>query len=49
MTFMSIWVFTGITLIIEGIFDAVALFFAAEKSVNDPAAGKKEAETEKTD
>ena len=49
MTFMSIWVFTGITLIIEGIFDAVASFFAAEKSVNDPAAGKKEAETEKTD
>ena len=32
MTFMSIWVFTGITLIIEGVFDAVALFLQQKKS-----------------
>ena len=32
MTFMSIWVFTGITLIIEGIFDAVELFLQQKKA-----------------
>ena len=32
MTFMSIWVFTGITLIIEGVFDAVSLFLQQKKT-----------------
>lgn len=32
MTFMSIWVFTGITLIIEGVFDAVSLFLQQNKT-----------------
>ena len=32
MTFMSIWVFTGITLIIEGVFDAVSLFLQQKKA-----------------
>ena len=26
MTMMSVWVFTGLTMLLEGIFDAVALF-----------------------
>ena len=33
MTFMSIWVFTGITLIVEGVFDAVSLFLQQNKTV----------------
>jgi len=33
MTFMSIWVFTGITLIIEGVFDAVSLFLQQNKTI----------------
>lgn len=33
MTFMSIWVFTGITLIIEGVFDAVPLFLQQNKTI----------------
>ena len=32
MTFMSIWVFTGVTLIIEGVFDAVTLFLQQKKA-----------------
>ena len=32
MTFMSIWVFTGLTLIIEGVFDAAALFLQQKKA-----------------
>ena len=32
MTFMSIWVFTGITLIIEGVFDAASLFLHQKKA-----------------
>ena len=32
MTFMSIWVFTGVTLIIEGVFDAAMLFLQQKKA-----------------
>ena len=32
MRFMSIWVFTGLTLIIEGVFDAAALFLQQKKA-----------------
>ena len=32
MAFMSIWVFTGVTLILEGVFDAVALFMQQKKA-----------------
>ena len=32
MAFMSIWVFTGITLILEGVFDAVLLFLQQKKA-----------------
>ncbi len=33
MTLMSVWVFTGITLILEGIFDAAALFMQERSSL----------------
>ena len=37
MTMMSVWVFTGITLIIEGVFDAVLLVAAYKKRIaEDP-------------
>ena len=32
MAFMSIWVFTGVTLILEGVFDAVSLFLQQKKA-----------------
>ena len=32
MAFMSIWVFTGITMILEGVFDAVSLFLQQKKT-----------------
>ena len=31
MTMLSIWVFTGLTMIIEGVFEAVALFLTGKK------------------
>ena len=34
MTLMSIWVFTGITMIIEGVFDAASLFVTFRKREN---------------
>ena len=36
MTFMSIWVFTGITLLVEGIFDGVALALQQKKAGGNP-------------
>lgn len=35
MTLMSIWVFTGITMIIEGLFDAASLFVSLRKRENN--------------
>lgn len=41
MTMMSIWVFTGVTMIIEGVFDAVALGMQIKKQHSDKGEEKK--------
>ena len=47
MTMMSVWVFTGITLIIEGIFDAVLLYATYKKLLaEDPMQSRKYAHLE---